>query len=63
MSIVKLAFFSMPVIKEILYSLHGIISNIVDKIFKLLCVSWGELSGMCVDGGDESGCGLVEVGV
>ena len=51
----------MSTIEEVLYSLHCIVSNIVDKIFKLFSVCGGELSWMRVDGSDESGGSLVEV--
>ena len=50
-------------IEEILDPLHGLVTNIIDKIFKLFCVGGSELPGMRVDGSDEGSGGLVEVGV
>lgn len=63
MSIIQFAFIAVSIIKEIRYSLHSLISNLKDEIFKLFYISVGKLSRMRVDSGDESRGGLVKVGV
>ena len=50
-------------VEEILDPLHSLVANIIDEIFKLFCIGGGELTGMRVNGSDEGGGGLVEVGM
>ena len=51
----------MFIIEEILNSLHGFITNIIDEILELVMIGWRELSGVSIDGSYEGSGGLGEV--
>jgi len=61
--VIELTFGGVFIIEEILDPLHGLVANVKDEIFKLLGVGGGELPGVGVNGRDEGGGRLVEVGV
>ena len=63
MGIEEFAFGGVFKVEEILDPLHSLVANIIDEIFKLFCIGGGELTGMRVNGSDEGGGGLVEVGM